>query len=41
MEEQAHPKPKGTIAVLVIFALLIVVLWGTVYITLLLRGTAE
>jgi hypothetical protein len=26
--EEPHPKPKGTIAVLVIFALLIVVLLG-------------
>jgi hypothetical protein len=39
--EEPHPKPKGTLAVLVIFALLIVVLWGSVYIALLLRGTSQ
>jgi Cytochrome c oxidase subunit IIa family len=39
--EEPHPEPKDTIAVLVIFALLIVVLWGSVYITLLLRGAAQ
>ncbi|HEY7219472.1 MAG TPA: cytochrome c oxidase subunit 2A [Candidatus Binatia bacterium] len=39
--EEPHPKPIGTLAVLVIFALLIVVLWGSVYIALLLRGAAQ
>lgn len=39
--EDPHPKPKGTLAVLVIFALTIVVLWGTVYLTLLLRGATQ
>ncbi|MBI4524288.1 MAG: cytochrome c oxidase subunit 2A [Deltaproteobacteria bacterium] len=36
--EEPHPKPMGTIAVLLIFALLIVVLWGSAYLILLLRG---
>jgi hypothetical protein len=39
--EDPLPKPKGTLAVLVIFALAIVVLWGTVYLTLLLRGGTQ
>jgi cytochrome c oxidase subunit IIa family protein len=39
--EETDPKPKGTVAVLVIFALLIVVLWGSVYLTLLFRGAAQ
>jgi hypothetical protein len=39
MDEQS--KPKGTIAVLVVFAAIIVVLWGSVYLTLLLRGAAQ
>jgi hypothetical protein len=39
--EDAHPKPKGTTAVLVVFALLIVVLWGSVYLAMLLRGAAQ
>jgi flagellar basal body-associated protein FliL len=39
--EEPHPKPKGTIAVLIIFALMIVILWSSVYIALLLRGTTQ
>jgi len=39
--EEAHPKPKGTIAILVVFALLIVVSWGSVYLALLFRGTTH
>ena len=39
--EEEHPKPTGTLAVLVIFALLIVVLWGSVYLALLLRGATQ
>jgi hypothetical protein len=39
--EDLHPKPKGTIAVLVVFALLIVVLWGSVYLAMLLRGATQ
>ena len=36
-----YPKPIGTIALMVIFFLLIVVLWGTVYLTLLERGVTR
>lgn len=39
--EEPHPKPKGTIAVLLIFAALIVLLWGGVYLALLLRGATQ
>jgi hypothetical protein len=39
--QDPHPKPKGTIAILIIFALLIVVLWSSVYIALLLRGATQ
>jgi hypothetical protein len=39
--EEPHPKPKGTLALLVIFAFAIVVLWGTVYLALLLRGATQ
>ncbi len=35
------PKPKGTLAVLVIFALIIVASWIAVYLTLLLRGATQ
>ena len=39
--EEGHLKPKGTIAVLIIFALMILVLWGSVYLALLLRGGTQ
>jgi hypothetical protein len=39
--EDPHPKPKGTIAVLVVFALMIVILWGSVYLAMLLRGATQ
>jgi len=39
--EESHPKPKGTIAILVAFAILIVVLWGSVYLALLFRGATQ
>ncbi len=39
--EDPLPKPKGTLAVLVIFALTIVILWGAVYLALLLRGATQ
>ena len=39
--EDPHPKPSGTFAVLLIYAFLIVVLWGSVYLVLLLRGSGQ
>ena len=39
--DDLHPKPKGTIAVLVIFALMIVILWGSAYLVMLLRGATQ
>jgi hypothetical protein len=39
--EDSHPKPKGTIAVLLIFAALIVLAWAGVYLALLLRGVTQ
>jgi hypothetical protein len=39
--EESHSQPKGTIAILVIFAAMIVVLWGSVYLALLLRGATQ
>ena len=39
--EDLHPKPKGTIVVLIIFALLIVLSWGSVYLAMLLRGATQ
>jgi hypothetical protein len=37
----AHPKPSGTIAILTIYAALSLVLWGSIYLTLLLRGVTQ
>lgn len=39
--EEPHPKPSGTITVLLIYALLIVILWGSVYLALLSRGSTQ
>ncbi|HEU4340703.1 MAG TPA: hypothetical protein VFU31_03955 [Candidatus Binatia bacterium] len=39
--EEPHPKPKGTIAVLIAFALITVILWGSVYLALLFRGATQ
>ena len=39
--EDPHPKPKGTIAVLIVFAFLIVFLWGSVYLVMLFRGATQ
>jgi hypothetical protein len=39
--DDLQTKPKGTIAVLVVFALLIVILWGSVYLAMLLRGATQ
>ncbi|MGH8515382.1 MAG: cytochrome c oxidase subunit 2A [Gammaproteobacteria bacterium] len=38
---EAHPKPSGTIAILFIYALIILVLWGGAYFALLVRGATE
>jgi hypothetical protein len=39
--EEVHPKPKGTTAILIVFASLIVILWSSVYLVLLLRGAPQ
>jgi len=39
--EEVHPKPKGTIAILIVFASLIVILWCGVYLVLLFRGATQ
>lgn len=37
----SNSKPRGTIAILIIFAVMIVLLWGSVYLALLLRGASQ
>lgn len=37
-DKKSYKVPSGTIAILVIYILLIVLLWGTAYLTLLSRG---
>jgi|GEM_PF-6528582 Cytochrome c oxidase subunit IIa family len=39
--EEPHPKPTGTIAVLIVYAALSLALWGSVYLTLLFRGSTQ
>jgi hypothetical protein len=39
--EEPLSKPSGTIAILFIYALIILVLWGSAYFALLLRGATE
>ncbi|MGE5302450.1 MAG: cytochrome c oxidase subunit 2A [Alphaproteobacteria bacterium] len=39
--DDLQTKPKGTIAILVVFAFLIVILWGSVYLAMLLRGATQ
>jgi len=37
-EEAEESRPKGTVAILVMFVLAIIILWGSVYVILLSRG---
>jgi len=37
-DEKQYKTPQGTVAIMVIFVLLIIALWGSVYLTLLSRG---
>lgn len=39
--EEPPTKPSGTIAVLLIYAAIGLILWGGVYLTLLLRGSTQ
>jgi len=38
---ESYPKPSGTIAVLIIYAALSLILWGSIYLTLLFRGATQ
>jgi hypothetical protein len=37
-DDKQYKTPQGTVAIMVIFVLLIIALWGSVYLTLLSRG---
>jgi len=39
--KESNSQPRGTIAILIIFAVMIVVLWGSVYLVLLFRGASQ
>ncbi|HZD41284.1 MAG TPA: cytochrome c oxidase subunit 2A [Terriglobales bacterium] len=39
--KEPEPKPKGTIAILVVFAIVTLLLWGSLYAALLLRGVTQ
>ena len=38
---ESNSQPRGTIAILIVFAAMIVLLWGSVYLALLLRGASQ
>jgi hypothetical protein len=40
-EKDKYKTPQGTIAILVIYIILIVALWGSAYLTLLSRGATQ
>ncbi len=40
-EKDKYRTPQGTIAILVIYVILIVALWGSAYLTLLSRGATQ
>ena len=37
-KDSKHKVPQGTVAIMVIFIILLVALWGSAYLTLLSRG---
>ena len=41
MKKRKYDVPQGTIAVIAIYVLFIVVLWGSAYLTLLSRGVTQ
>ena len=38
MDKKKYKTPQGTMAIMVIFVLLIIALWGSAYLTMLSRG---
>ncbi len=40
-DKRKYKTPSGTIAILVIYILLIIALWGSTYLTLLSRGVTS
>lgn len=41
MNDKKYKVPQGTIAILIIYILLIIALWGSAYLTLLSRGVTQ
>ncbi len=38
MDKKKYKAPQGTMAIMIIFIILIIALWGSAYLTLLSRG---
>jgi len=38
MEKKKYKVPQGTVAIMIIFIILIIALWGSAYLTMLSRG---
>lgn len=41
MNNKKYKAPQGTVAILIIYILLIIALWGSAYLTLLSRGVTQ
>lgn len=40
-EPSEHPRPVGAMAIMLLYFVIFLVLWGTVYLTLLSRGVTR
>jgi hypothetical protein len=38
MDKKKYKTPQGTVAIMIIFIILIIALWGSAYLTMLSRG---
>ncbi len=41
MDKDKYKAPQGTIAIIVIYVLLLIALWGSAYLTMLSRGVTQ
>ena len=40
-KEKKYKAPQGTVAIIIIYILLIIALWGSAYLTMLSRGVTQ
>lgn len=41
MDDKKYKAPQGTVAIIVIYIVLIIALWGSAYLTMLSRGITQ